>query len=159
MFILKAWNYSVKLEDESRIAKAVAREIPVSPKKVVNLARVLKGMNLQEAKEYLERVIEKKEAVPYWRYHGKIAHKRGLGEKWGVPAGKYPVKAAKYLLKLLKNLEANAENKDLDTDRLRIIHIAVHKGATLKRYMPRAFGRSTPKFRKTSNVEVIAMEY
>ncbi len=156
---MKAWNYSVKFEDESRIAKAVARDVPVSPKKVVNLARVLKGMTLEEAKRYLERVIEKKEAVPYWRYNGKIAHKRGIADRWGVASGKYPVKAARYMLKLLRNLEANAENKDLDIERLRLVHIGVHKGITLKRYMPRAFGRSTPKFRKTSNIEVIAMEY
>jgi len=56
---------------------------------------------------------------------------------------------------------ANAENKGLveDVEKLEenliIIHMAAHKGYTLKRYMPRAFGRSSPKFRHSSNVEII----
>jgi len=155
---MKKWNYSVQLPDESRVAKAVARDVPVSPKKLVNLARAIKGMKLSEAKRFLQLVVEKKEAVPMWRYHGKIAHHRGVADRWGVPQAKYPVKAAKHMLKLLENLEANAENKDLDVERLRIVHVGVHKSYTLKRYMPRAFGRSTPKFKKLSHVEVIAVE-
>ncbi|MEM4933541.1 MAG: uL22 family ribosomal protein, partial [Desulfurococcaceae archaeon] len=31
-------------------------------------------------------------------------------------------------------------------------------GITIKRYMPRAFGRATPKYRRTSHVEVIVKE-
>lgn len=155
---MKRWNYSIQLEDESRVAKAVARDVPVSPKKLVNLARVIKGMHLEEAKEFLKQVIEKKQPVPLWRYRGKAAHHKGVADRWKVPQARYPVKAARHMLKLLENLEANAENKDLDIESLRIVHVGVHKSYTLKRYMPRAFGRSTPKFKKLSNIEVIAVE-
>ena len=163
MFRMRAWTYSNKIgEDEITVARAVAREIPVSVKKVVNLTRALKGMSVRQARAFLERIIKQEEYAPMWRYRKKIAHHRGVADKWGVPQGKYPVKAARYILKLLDNVVANAEKKidyrgDTEEfeEKLVIIHIAAHKGYTLKRYMPRAFGRSTPKFRHTSNVEII----
>ncbi|HIC98122.1 MAG TPA: 50S ribosomal protein L22, partial [Pyrodictiaceae archaeon] len=99
------WSYSVKLADEEKIAKAMVWDAPISYKKVVELARLLKGMRLEDAKRFLERVARGEEPVPVRRYSGKQAHHRGLADKYGWPAGRYPVKAAKILLKLLKNVE------------------------------------------------------
>ncbi|NPA99443.1 MAG: 50S ribosomal protein L22 [Crenarchaeota archaeon] len=155
---MPTWHYSYKVRDESDVAKAVQFDVPVSIKVMREVVAVLRGMKLSEAKEFLKRVIEKKEAVPLKRYKGKQAHRRGLADKWKWPIGRYPVKAARYLLKLLDNVEANAENKGLNKDNLVIVHIAAHKGITLKRYMPRAFGRATPKYQRTSHVEVIVKE-
>jgi large subunit ribosomal protein L22 len=152
------WKYSFKFRDESKIAKAVLRDIPVHPKVMREVAEAIRGMRLKKAKQYLQRVIEMKEAVPFRHAHGKQAHRRGLADKWGWPVGRYPVKAAKYMLELLDNVEANAEFKDLDPDKLKIVAIAVHKGITLKRWMPRAFGRASPKNRVHSTVEVAVME-
>ena len=72
--------------------------------------------------------------------------------------GRYPVKAAKYILKVLRNARNNAENQGLDPEKLVIVHAAAHKGRYLKRYMPRAFGRSTPWFSTTTNFEVVVKE-
>ena len=155
---MREWNYSLKLTDESKIAKAVARDASVSSKKTVNLARVLVGMRTDKAESFLESVVNREQFVPQWRYHGKTPHHKGVSDKWRVPQAKYPVKAARIILKLLKNAEVNAENKDLDTDNLWIIHIGVHKSSTLKRVMPRAYGRSTPKYRRLSNIEIIIEE-
>ncbi|MET1100892.1 MAG: 50S ribosomal protein L22 [Pyrodictiaceae archaeon] len=154
---MPVWHYSVRV-DEEKTAKAMMWDVPISYKKVVELARLLKGKRVDEARRLLEAVRDLKEPVPVRRYSGKQAHHRGLAGKYKWPAGRYPVKAAKYLLKLLDNVVNNAEGKGLDTDRLRIIHIAVHKGRILKRWMPRAFGRSTPKFRHYSNIEIIVAE-
>lgn len=154
---MPVWHYSVKTSEE-RSAKSVLWDAPVSPKKMVNLARILKGMKLVEAREFLERVAALKEPVPLFNHKRKQAHHRGVAERYGVPAARYPVKAAKILLKLLKNVENNAEVKGLDVDRLRITHIAVHKGRVLKRWMPRAFGRSTPRFKHLSHVEIVVTE-
>jgi len=152
------WRYSVKFRDESNIAKAVIRNVPVHPKVMTEVAAAIRGMRLQEARRYLERVVEKREAVPFRRAHGKQAHRRGLADRWGWPVGRYPVKAARYMLKLLDNVENNAANKNLDVERLRIIHVAAHKGITLKRFIPRAWGRATPKNRVHSHVEIIVRE-
>jgi len=152
------WSYSMKFRDESNIAKAMLWDVPVHPKVMREVAEAIKGMRVDEAKKFLQAVIEKKEAVPFRRAHGKQAHRRGLADRWGWPVGRYPVKAAKYMLKLLNNVENNAENKGLDPERLRIVTVAAHKGMVLKRWMPRAFGRATPKNRVRSHVEVIVRE-
>jgi len=155
---MPTWHYSLKLRDESKIAKAVAYDIPVSIKYMREIVATIKGMKLVEAEKFLENVIKLKQPVPFRRYHGKVSHKKGLADRFGWPSGRYPVKGAKYVLELLRNVKANAENKGLNVDNLVIVHIAAHRGPTLKRYMPRAFGRATPKFRRTSHLEVIVKE-
>ncbi len=155
---LPTWHYSVKVEDEDRAAKAMIWDAPISYKKVVELARLLKGMRLDEAEMFLEKIASGKEAIPLRRYHGKQAHRRGLADRYKWPIGRYPVKAANILLKLIKNVKNNAETKGLETEKTKIVHIAVHKGRILKRWMPRAFGRSSPKFRHYCNIEIIAVE-
>ena len=155
---MPTWHYSLKLRDESKIAKAVLFDVPVSIKYMREIAATIKGMKLAEAEKFLEDVIRLKQPVPFRRYHGKVSHKKGLADKFGWPSGRYPVKGARYMLELLRTVKANAENKGLNPEKLVIIHVAAHKGPTLKRYMPRAFGRATPKFRRTSHLEVVVRE-
>ena len=73
-------------------------------------------------------------------------------------SGRYPQKAATEILKLLDNLESNAEYKGMDLDRLKIINATVHKGRILKRFTPRAQGRSTAKNDALTHVEIVARE-
>ncbi|BEP17530.1 50S ribosomal protein L22 [Pyrofollis japonicus] len=151
------WKYSVRV-DEERSAKAMTWDAPISYKKIVDLARLLRGMKVNEARKFLERVAAGKEPVPIRRYMGKQAHHRGVAAKYKWPIARYPVKAAKILLKLLDNAVNNAEVKGLDTERLRISHIAVHKGRVIKKWTPRAFGRSSPWFRKYTHIEMVVTE-
>lgn len=152
---MPTWSYSVKLQDEERVVKASLREVFISPKHAVELARELKNKTIEEARKYLEEVISMKRAVPFKRYNRKVAHRKGL-HKWHT--GRYPVKAAKHFLKLLENLENNAEYKGLDPSRIRIIHIATHRGRRRVKYIPRAFGRSSPLVDTSVHVEVIGKE-
>ncbi len=152
------WTYSYRPANEGLSAKAVMWDVPVHPKVLVEIARSIKGMKLDKAEDLLRRVIALKEPIPYRSASKKIPHKRGLADRWGVPMGKYPVKAAQYMLKLLENVANNAENKNLDVDRLYITHIAVHKGLTLKRAYPRAFGRADIIRKVHSHVEVVVEE-
>ena len=154
---MPTWHYSVRV-DEERSAKAMVWDAPISYKKIVELARVIRGMKLEEARKFLERVAAGEEPIPVRRYARKQAHHRGLAARYKWPIGRYPVKAARILLKLLENAANNAEVKGLDTEKLRIVHIAVHKGRVLKRWMPRAFGRSAPRFKKYSHIEIVVAE-
>ncbi|MEM4020611.1 MAG: 50S ribosomal protein L22, partial [Desulfurococcaceae archaeon] len=108
---MPVWKYSVKLDDESKIAKAVRFDIPVSIKYMREIAYTLKGMKLLDAIRFLEDVIKLKQPIPFRRYHGKLSHKKGLSDRFKWPIGRYPVKGAKYTLELLKNVLANAEFK------------------------------------------------
>lgn len=154
------WVYP-DIGDREAVAKALGRELPISYKESVEIAKVIRGMRLREAIELLEKVVKKEVPIPFTRFNGGVGHRRALAKlygRWKVQSGRYPVKAAKYILKVLRNAENNAEQKGLDVDNLTILHIATHRGRYIKRYMPRAFGRATPKFRTTTHIEVIVGE-
>lgn len=136
-------------------------DVDVSRKEAYEIFKIIRGMKLNDAKKLLMDVLSFKKPIPYTRYKLSIAHKRGLTAlfpKWRSPIGRYPIKACKFILKLLENVENNAVNKGLNTDKLVIVHAAVHRGPYLKRWMPRAFGRATPKFKSLSHLEVIVSE-
>jgi len=146
-------NYAYKPEDETKAAKAMGYEMPISFKHAVEICRAIRGKKIEEARKLLEEVVEMRRPLPFKRHKKKVAHKRGL-EKWY--AGRYPQKAAKYVLKVLRNLEANAEYKGLDVGNLIIVHAQAQKGRVIQRYMPRAFGRATPRFQQLTTVELVA---
>ncbi len=153
------WTYPQIPGD--RLARALGRELRISLKESVEIAKVIKGMKLDDAIAYLEKVVRKEAPVPYTRHRKQIAHRRGVNahfQEWRTPVGRYPVKAARYILKVLRNARSNAENQGMDPEKLVIVHAAAHKGRYLKRYMPRAFGRATPWFSTTTNFEVVVKE-
>lgn len=147
-------KYSYTPPEGARFARAYGKELRISTKKAVEVCAAIRGMMLEDAKRFLQEVIEFKRPVPFRRHIRKIPHRKGKG----IMAGRYPVKVAKAILKVLENLEANAEYKGLDKSRLKIVHIAAHKGRVLKRWYPRAFGRAFPIRRPTTNIEVVAEE-
>jgi large subunit ribosomal protein L22 len=112
-------------------------------------------MTLAHAKEYLKNVIDKKQPVPFTRFKKKAGHRHGLEKAF---AGRYPTKAAKKILNVIEGAEANAENKGLDVDRLRIIHAAAYPGMKIKRFTPRAHGRSAPKYDTLTHIEIVLDE-
>lgn len=67
--------------------------------------------------------------------------------------------AAAPLQKLLMSAVANARsNFHLNTSGLFIKSIRVDQGSTLKRFRPRAFGRSAPIRKKTSHITLVLQE-
>jgi large subunit ribosomal protein L22 len=151
------WGYSIAEEelDPEKTVKASGREVRVSHKHAREVCKTIKGMMLTQAKKYLRDVIAKKKPVPFKRFKKKAGHRHGLEKAY---AGRYPVKAAKHILKVIEGAEANAENKGLDTDRLRIMHASAYPGMKVKRFMPRAHGRATPKFQILTHIEIALEE-
>ena len=147
--------YSGKEFDPERTVKCAGRELRISPKHAVEICRTLKGMKLEKAKSFLETVVKKQNPVAFRRYKKEVPH-RSLSENWY--AGRYPVKAAGKILNVLKELEANAEYKGLDVEKLKIVHAAAHRGLKIRNYIPRAFGRSTPSFETLTHVELVGYE-
>jgi large subunit ribosomal protein L22 len=150
-------GYSVinELLDPEKTAKASGREMKISHKAAREVCRSIKGMMLNDAKQYLRDVTAKKKAIPYRRYNKKLPHRHGLVKTF---CGRYPVKACQQILDVLQSAQSNGENKGLDVDRLRIIHAAAYQGIKLKRYKPRAHGTSSPKFDTTTHVEIVLDE-
>ncbi len=127
----------------------------MSAKAAREICVCIKGKILKDAKDLLERVQDKKAAIPFRRYKKKGSHRSEIS---GFHSGAYPVKAAREVLSVLNNLEANAEFRGLDLDRLKIIHAAAHRGRIIRAYTPRAQGRSSPSFNTLVHIELVATE-
>ena len=149
------WGYSITDMDVEKTAKASGRELRVSPKHAREVCRTIKGMKVEQAKDYLNQVIMKKKPVPFRRFNKKVGHRHGLEKAF---AGRYPVNAARQVLNVLEGAEANAEYEGLDLERLKIIHASAYPGMKIKRFTPRAFGRSSPRFNTLSHVELVLEE-
>ena len=151
------WGYSILEEslNPEKTAKASGRELKVSHKAAREVAKAIKGMNLSQAKDLLRDVMVKKRPIPYTRYTKKLGHKGGMQKNC---VGRFPIKAAEQILRVVQAAQANAENKGLDVDRLRIMHSAAYQGMKLKRYTPRAHGRASPKYDTTTHVEIVLEE-
>ena len=148
-------NYAFTDDDKAKTAKALGRSLKISPKHAVEICNKIRGMKVEKAEAYLEDVMEMKTAVPFKKHNKKVGHRRGIG---GWPTGRYPVKAAKQILDIIKNAEANAEYKGLDTENLKIIHISSHKGYVIRGWTPRAFGRASPFNTPTTHVHIVLGE-
>jgi large subunit ribosomal protein L17e len=68
------------------------------------------------------------------------------------------VKSASFLLDLLKNAEANADTKGLDTNNLVVKHIQVNQAPKQRRRTYRAHGRINPYMSNPCHVEMILVE-
>lgn len=138
--------------DPDTTAKALGKEMPVSPKFAREVAGMIRGMKVEAARQALEDVIDKKRAVPLKRYNKRVSHKPGVGP------GRYPVKAAKAILGVLDSAASNAEYKGLDVSNMAIATISVARGRTIPGHMPRAHGRATQWNQETVNLEIIIEE-
>jgi len=148
------WNYAFQNFDSTKHVRAAIREKTISHKHAREIAVAIKGLSLEKARDYLLSVIELKRSIPFRRYKNQVGHRSDPG----TMSGRYPQKAAIEILKLLDNLESNAEYKGIDLDRLKIINATVHKGRLLKRFIPRAMGRATAKNNVFTHVELVAQE-
>lgn len=118
-----AQKNNIQIEnDKAHFASVKAFNLPLSWKFSVEIGNFIRHKDLKKSKVLLENVIVKKTAVPFKRFN------RDLGHKPGISAGRFPVKASETILKLLESLEANAENKSLDTNKLIISEFMANKG-------------------------------
>ena len=140
--------------DATKHVRAAIREKSISHKHAREIAVAMKGLSIEKARDYLLDVTNLKRSIPFRRYKNQVGHKSDPG----TMSGRYPEKAATEILKLLDNLESNAEYKGMDLDRLKIINVTVHKGRVMKRFIPRAQGRATPKNNVYTHVELVAQE-
>lgn len=96
------------MEKSEAIATATGKSLPISTKQSVEICNLLRGKTSEQGKKILERVLDKKEAVPYKRYMHGVGHRSGK-----MAAGRYPERASSHILDLLKSAESNAQNKGL----------------------------------------------
>ncbi len=148
------FKYAFQNYDATRHVRSSLREKDISHKHAREVAVSIKGLSIEKARDFLQAVINKERAVAFRRFKNQVGHKSDPG----MMSGRYPQKTAKEFIKVLDNLESNAEYKGMDLDRLKIINATVHKGVTIKRFTPRAMGRATAKNDVLTHVELVAKE-
>lgn len=152
----KKYNFQKKV-DEKRIAKSCKNNAPISTKYSVEFSNYFKNVPLSKALKICDDILEKKDFLPLVKYNKKVAHRKGDSKRF-VKSGRWPEKATKEIKALLLDVKANAENKNLDTEKLKIIHMFAVKGITRRK--TQALGRIGGKQResKSTNIEVIVLE-
>ena len=138
--------------DPDTSAKAIGKEMPISPKFTREICGMVRGMKVNKAIDTLEGVIALEVPVPLKRYNKRVSHKQGVGP------GRYPKKAAAAVLGVIKSAVANAEYKGLNTDDMVIRTITASRGRVTPGHMARAHGRATEWNQDTVNLEVIIEE-
>jgi len=109
-------------------ARVTAR---VSLKHSIEIAKAIRGKNIDKALKFLNNLIERKVKLPCGRYHPT---------------------AAKEIRDLIENAKANAENKGMSTEKLFIKEIKTNKGPTFRR--PRSRWKLRGRRAKICHLEV-----
>ncbi len=132
----------VKPKQKMHEAVVHGKDLPISTKHAIAICRFIKNNQIEEAISKLEKVALKKKAIPM---HGEVPHRKGMR------GGRYPIKAAKQFIKLLRNLAANVSVNGLDISNVKIT-VAKADTASSTRYSRRNW-----KF-KRAHVTLIAKE-
>ncbi|OQE24735.1 hypothetical protein PENSTE_c007G10312 [Penicillium steckii] len=128
----KMVRYAAQEIENAKSARARGSYLRVSFKNTRETAQAVNGMKLSKALVYLENVTKKSMAVPMRRYAGSTG-RTAQGKQFGVSKARWPVKSAEHLLDLLRNAEANADSKGLDTSLLQVSRIQVNQAPKARR--------------------------
>ncbi len=127
------------------MARARGSNRKISFKKSVELAAAISGKKASFVLTYLEKVIEKKQAIPYRRFKAEMGHKRGAR----VAVGGYPVHVAQEFTKLIVSAQKNAKEAELSGD-LYILSASARQGEGRYR-----MGRHSGRQMKSTHIEVV----
>ena len=130
--------------DGKTMAKVIGKNLPVSKKVAYEVTNHIRGRTIEKAIAILKDVQAIKMPVPYKRYNKDTPHRKG-----DFAAGRFPEKAARYIIPLLKSLKSNADDKGL-TGELILVHSAANMTAKRHRY-----GRIRG-VKRTTHVEFVA---
>jgi large subunit ribosomal protein L22 len=145
-------GYTYRDESGVTVARARGVEVPISPKKTYEVLNAIRGLPVERARTVLSDAIARERAIPFRRYNQETAHHRGVGP------GRYAVKVARNVLKVLDSAVENAEYETMDVDRLYVKVAASARGRIRKATMPRAHGRATAWNEQTTNIEIVLAE-
>jgi len=133
--------------DKENMARVLSTDLPISLRHSIELCRYIKGRTTKKVVALLQKILDHEIALPLVKYNAKISHKPGMS------AGAYPRNATSCFIKLIKSIEANAQDKGLNTDSLRIVHASANSG-------PKVYhsGRHSGRIRKITHVEIVVKE-
>ncbi len=140
-------TYAYQSWKPETMARAVGRDLSVSTKDSVEICSHLCSKNLADAKAMLSAATEMRKPIKLNRFNKKVAHKTAIGP------GRYLCSAARAILGVIENLEANAQQKGLSTTNLVVIHACAHQASR-----PFHASRHRGRRMKRTHVEIVCEE-
>ncbi|KAJ7600612.1 ribosomal protein L22/L17 [Mycena floridula] len=123
-------------------------------KNMREVAAALTGLKLTKAYTYLSDVKDHKQVIPFRRFAGGVG-RASQAKQFKATQGRWPEKSVKFMLRLLKNAESNADAKNLDVEDLSIKSIVVQQAPKTRRRTYRAHGRINPYQGHPLHMEII----
>ncbi|VDC00679.1 unnamed protein product [Peniophora sp. CBMAI 1063] len=123
-------------------------------KNMREVAAALTGLKLTKAYTYLGNVLTHDQVIPYRRFNGGVG-RASQAKEFKTTQGRWPEKSVKFITRLLKNAESNADAKSLDLEDLTIKTIVVQQAPKTRRRTYRAHGRINPYQGHPCHVEII----
>ncbi|KAJ7288272.1 60S ribosomal protein L17/L23 [Mycena rebaudengoi] len=123
-------------------------------KNMREVAAALTGLKLTKAYTYLADVKEHKQVIPFRRFAGGVG-RASQAKQFKATQGRWPEKSVKFILRLLKNAESNADAKNIEVEDLIIKNIVVQQAPKTRRRTYRAHGRINPYQGHPTHVEII----
>lgn len=150
-------KYSRQPAEPSKSAKTRVDDLRAHFKTVYETARACRGLNLLKAIEYLNNVIEHKALIPFRRFTGGPG-RHAMCKNHNHHNGRFPEKACRHVLSLLKNLKSNSEAQSLDPERCKVSHVCTQRAVSGRRRTFRAHGRISPYLSSNCHVELHVVE-
>ncbi len=139
-------GYSCEIPE--RCAKARLEDVNASYKDLSEVCGVLRNKKADWAVEFLDKASKGEVPVLFRRHNTKLGHRHELGGR----KGRYPQKAAGFVLKALKSAMANGKIIGLG-DPFVITAISANKKQIFPRMAPK--GRTARSYLVTSRVEIV----
>jgi large subunit ribosomal protein L22 len=129
-------------------ARARLEGVNASYKDLAQVCGSIRKKKADWAVDFLEQAAEMQKAIPYKGHNKRLGHRRELGGR----KGRYPEKAVKIVLKVLKSAIANGKTLGLGEE-----YTVIAASANKKAMYPRvaAKGRWARSFLETSRVEIV----
>jgi large subunit ribosomal protein L17e len=151
--------YSKTPDKKEKAAHARGSHLRIHYKHCREIAHAINGMQLAKAKDYLEKVLQFKAAIPFTKYTGGIG-RHAMAKAYKVPGDKvsWPQKATRTFLDLLTNIGSNASAKGLDVEKVKITHANVNQAPKMRRRTYRAHGRINAYMSSPAHINIIGEE-
>jgi len=135
-------------------AKARGEYLRTHFKNMREVAAALTGLKLAKAYTYLSDVQDHKQVIPFRRFNGGVG-RASQAKQFKATQGRWPEKSVRFILRLLKNAESNADAKGIDLEDIFIKNIVVQQAPKTRRRTYRAHGRINPYQGHPVHIEVI----
>jgi large subunit ribosomal protein L22 len=145
------YSYTIPEDKKDMYAMARAEDVEASYKDLAEVCGRIRNKNCAKAVVFLEMASEGIIPVMFKRHNKKLGHRRELGGA----KGRYPMKAAKAVLKALNSAIANSRVKGLGEE-LIIVHACANKLHEYPRMSPK--GRRFRQDYSTSRIEIVVKE-